>query len=233
MPDFLYDWPAAARFGRVIPKTKFYEHGRVSNALRERFVGDVQRIVWAYKLADDTLNLPSTVAVPEIQVFQLEAKSDDVDDSVLAAIDGAVKTPVLFEVSRHASDGRRQVRLAAAPKQTAKASKQRGYSTTSWQLADTARRTLPAAVDLGSLYVAILESLSGLAARPGEAVSEVADRLATARKLQREIEALQRKLRTEPQFNRKVELRRSLTIKRNLLADLTSPTISPASGAKY
>lgn len=44
-------------------------------------------------------------------------------------------------------------------------------------------------------------------------MSEVADRLEDVRKLEREIASLERKLRTEPQFNRKIELRRTLKLK--------------------
>ena len=41
-------------------------------------------------------------------------------------------------------------------------------------------------------------------------MSEVAARLDKVRKLEREIASLERKLRTEPQLNRKIELRRAL-----------------------
>ena len=41
-------------------------------------------------------------------------------------------------------------------------------------------------------------------------MSDVAARLEAVRKLEREVAALERKLRTEPQLNRKVELRRAL-----------------------
>ena len=53
----LYQWPSTARFGRVVPKNKFYKHGNVTAAVREKFVAEVQRITWAYKLADTTINL--------------------------------------------------------------------------------------------------------------------------------------------------------------------------------
>ena len=56
-----------------------------------------------------------------------------------------------------------------------------------------------------------------LTARPGEEMSDVADRLATVRKLEREVASLERKLRTEPQLNRKVELRRTLKTKQHEL----------------
>ncbi len=33
----LYNWPATAKFGRVVPKTKIYERGAVTAALRKKF----------------------------------------------------------------------------------------------------------------------------------------------------------------------------------------------------
>ena len=83
--------------------------------MREKFVAEVQRITWAYKLAETTINLPGTTAVPEIQVFQIDAKGDDVSESVLAAIDKAVKTPIIFEITR--GDGpERRTRMVATHK---------------------------------------------------------------------------------------------------------------------
>ncbi len=51
-------------------------------------------------------------------------------------------------------------------------------------------------------------------------MSDVAARLATVRKLEREVASLERKLRTEPQLNRKVELRRTLKTKQHELTVL-------------
>ena len=101
MTDILYRWPEAAKFGRRVPKEKFYEHGTVSTAVREKFINDVQRITWAYKLAEATINLPSTPAVPEIQVFTIDAKTDDVSEAVLGAVDKAIPFPIIFEIAHH------------------------------------------------------------------------------------------------------------------------------------
>lgn len=87
MMELLYRWPAAARLGRPVPKASFYQNTKVSVAVRSQFVSDVQRITWAYKLAEVTINLPDSSAVPEIQVFEVVAKDDDVAESVLATID--------------------------------------------------------------------------------------------------------------------------------------------------
>ena len=212
----LYRWPAAAKFGRVVPKTKFYEHGNVPTALREKFVEDIQRITWAYKLAEPTIRLKGTEAVPEIQVFTVETKGGDVGDDVLTAIDKSVHFPILFEVSR--GD---EVRMVAAHKTLGGATPKVGaYFTTAWLPLDVARTRLPTAIDLFALYEALLSSLLPVPTRRGESLSEVTARMDRAKKLEREIAALERKLRTEPQLNRKVELRRELKNRQAALAAL-------------
>lgn len=212
----LYDWPESAHFGRAVPKVKLYEHGKVTSAVRERFVVEVRRITWAYKLAESTINLPASETVPEVQVFEIEAKGDDVSDAVLAVIDMAVKTPIIFEVSRGS-----EVRVTAAHKVSAKPG---SYFTTSWLPVANDRAPLPTAINLPSLYSALLAPLLPVAAQAGEDVAATAERVESARKLEREIVALERKLRNEPQLNRKVELRRTLKAKHATLADLASPT---------
>lgn len=216
MNDVLYRWPQSAAFGRTVPKTKFYEHGNVRTALREKFIEDVQRITWAYKLAESTIRLKGTDAVPEIQVFAVETKGSDIPDDVLAAIDKSVHFPMLFEVSRG-----NEVRMVAAHKTLGGATPKVGsYFTTPWLPYDAARAPLPTAIDLPALYEAMLSSLLPVVTRRGESLSKAADRMDKAKKLEREIAALERKLRAEPQLNRKIELRRALKDRQAALADL-------------
>ncbi|WP_262107556.1 DUF4391 domain-containing protein [Arthrobacter sp. Marseille-P9274] len=219
MSDVLYRWPAAARFGSRVPKEKFYEHGTVTTTVREKFVAEVQRITWAYKLAEATINLAGSREVPEVQVFQIEAKGNDVSEPALTAIDKAIPFPIIFEITRDTGSGR-QVRMVAAHKQLGgNAPKLSAYYSTGWQPADAERQPLPTAIALTSLYTAILGPLTPVAMRPGEEMSEVAARLRAVDKLKGEIAALERKLRTEPQLNRKIELRRTLKTKQ---AELTA-----------
>lgn len=218
----LFRWPANATFGRTVPKTKFYEHGNVRTALREKFVDDIQRITWAYKLADFTIRLKGTAAVPEIQVFTVKTKGENVSDDVLATIDKSVHFPIIFEVT---SNGR--VRTVAAQKSLHGRTPTIGaYFTSDWQPADAPRRPLPTALDLPSLYEAILTALVPVETRAGETVTEATDRLDRARKVQREIAALEKKLRTEPQLNRKVELRGQIKERSTVLTELTDPVPS-------
>lgn len=213
MTDLLYEWPAAARFGARIPKERFYERTANNSALREKFVSEVRRITWMYKLADDTINLPSSAEVPEIEVLWLDAKMSDVSEAVLAAIDKAIPNPVIFEIHRDTQGGP-ATRMAAAHKIVRTGSpKPRAYYSTGWMPANTSRAALPTAITLPALYSALVTPLTPIIARAGEAVSAEAARLEAVRKLEREISTLERKLRTEPQLNRKVELRRDLKTK--------------------
>ncbi|WP_193607712.1 DUF4391 domain-containing protein [Nocardioides lijunqiniae] len=222
MTSLLYRWPKSAEFGRVVPKTKFYEHTSLGSTVKDRFVSDVRRIRWAYKLAESTINLQGSGEVPEIQVFEIEAKEDDVAEGVLAAIDKAVRTPIIFEISQ-GEGGNAAIRMVAAHKQIGTGAPKLGpYFSTDWQLGSGDRLPLPPAIDLTSMYTALLQPLTPVAPRAGENVSEVVGRLTTVRSLEREIAALERKLRNEPQLNRKFELRRTLKTKQAALVDLTS-----------
>ncbi|SMX79183.1 protein of unknown function (DUF4391) [Brevibacterium sp. 239c] len=217
MADLLYKWPVAAKFERRVPKEKFYEKANVSKAVRDRFVSDVQRITWAYKLAESTINLSGNDAVPEVQVFRLDVKKDDLSDLVLTAIDKAIQYPIIFEIAR-TLDAEPQVRLVAAHKRLgAGTPKLSSYYTTGWQAAGAERHPLPVAVSLPALYGALLEPLIPVTLRPDEEMSEVADRLSAVRMLEREIAVLERRLRTEPQLNRKIDLRRILKTKQTQL----------------
>lgn len=223
MSEQLYRWPPAAKFGRVVPKTKFYEHATLSATLREKFVSEVQRITWAYKLADETIHLRGNAAVPEIQVFSIDAKGQDISDDVLAAVDKAIQFPIIFEINR-GDDKKALTRMVASHKKLGTVGPRlSAYFTTGWLPTDDSRVALPPSLDLPGLYAGLLTAILPVAPRPGEDVSEVTGRIGQARKLEREIATLEKKLRTEPQLNRKVELRRELRDRTNLLVALTTP----------
>ena len=100
------NYPKQAAFGRILPKNKIYEHGDANKRLKDLFVSQVEQIVWQYKLAPETINLPAKRGVPELQVFSIQLKKAELNEEVLRCIDGAVQFPVIFELS---FDGRTQV----------------------------------------------------------------------------------------------------------------------------
>lgn len=219
----LYRWPAAARFGRVVPKSKFYDRASFPAAVRERFVADVQRITWAYKLADSTVHLRGDPAVPEIQVFVIDAKADDISYEVLTVIDKAVQFPIFFEINCKPNESVLTRMVAAHKGLGGRGQRLSAYFSTDWLPADAPRAPLPPAVDLPALYAGLLTPILPIPARPGERLADATERVDRVRKIEREIAGLEKRLRNEPQFNRKVEFRRQLRERSDALDALSNP----------
>jgi hypothetical protein len=58
MNSALFAYPKQAEFGRAVPKNKIYEHSGANTRLKGLFVEQVEKIVWRYKLASETITLP-------------------------------------------------------------------------------------------------------------------------------------------------------------------------------
>lgn len=219
-PAALYAWPSRAAVTRVLPKTKVYEHARPSAAVRGLFVKQVEQIVWAYKLAPETINLPAGPGVPEIEVFQIDLKTPVLDEAVLRCIDRAIPFPLLFELS---FDGRSQ--SLACYKRPSEANPAQwvlgDYFSGPWQDDALPRTNLPLALDLTTLYHQLLRPHLPIAARPGESLREQLDRLTELRTTQAASRKLATLLAQEKQFNRKVELNARLRTIRHQLDKLS------------
>jgi len=207
-PAFI-NYPKQAAFGRNLPKNKIYEHSGANTRLKELFVKQVEQIVWQYKLALETINLPAKPEVPEVQVFAIQLKTPELSLDVLRCIDAAVKFPIVFELN---FVGRTQV--VAAYKRPNESDTSRwvlsDYFATAWQPSDIQRATMPLALDLGGLYEQVLHRLIPMPARQQESLADLVARVEQVAAKQREVEKTASKLAKEKQFNRKVEINASL-----------------------
>lgn len=209
-------YPAQAAFGRTLPKSKLYAHSHAGTRLKNLFVQQVEQIVWQFKLAPETINLPARPAVPEIQVFGIQLKTPELSFEVLRAIDQAVQFPIIYELA-HA--GRTQV--LACHKRPSEADASRwvlsDYFASGWLADNAARAAMPVALHLGGLYEQLLRALLPLPARPHETLAEHVARLDALAAKQREADKTAAKLEKERQFNRKVAINADL---RRLQAEL-------------
>lgn len=216
----LIQWPETARVDRVIPKERLYAEASVGAALKQRFVDEVQRVRWAYKLGEESLRLAPGETVTEIQVFVVDLKGSRLDNSVLASIDKVIPSQIVFELRRE--DGRWTEQVMGSAYEGSR-SKNRGtdYFRTGWIGSDQPRIPLPAALDMDGLYSQLLGRLLPHPIRPAEVLSDALDRMGQIRKLTREIASLEKRLRNEPQLNRKIELRRQIKERTTVLTELT------------
>ncbi len=217
-------FPDKAKFGRVVPKNKIYEHSAVSAGLKSLFVEQIDQILWAYKLSPNTLNIPHTSEVSEIQVFTVKLKGDSIDDSVLKAIDLAIPFPILFEVWLA---GGEQGHYAACYKRKAENDQSKWFCSRylcseSFYIGNASTVTsevlgLPTAIDMAELYQKLLTRLLPIPKRTAESIEEVIERLVAIQTLEKQISQYRKKVHAEKQFNRKVELNKQL---KNLSCEL-------------
>lgn len=217
-------FPDKAKFGRVVPKNKIYEHSAASAGLKSLFVEQVDQILWAYKLSHNTLNIPQTNEVSEIQVFSVKLKGDSIDESVLKAIDLAIPFPILFEV--WGASGA-QGHYAACYKRMAENDQSKWvcsrylrsetfYSSNPSTVASEVLG-LPTAIDMAELYQKLLTRLLPIPKRTAESIEDVIERLGAIQALEKKMSQYKKKILAEKQFNRKIELNKQL---KNLRCEL-------------
>ncbi|MCB9858809.1 MAG: DUF4391 domain-containing protein [Phycisphaerales bacterium] len=211
MTGELFDYPKKAAFGRVLPKNKVYAFGKATRRIQRLFAAEVSQIVWRFKLAPETTNIPAGPGVAEIQIFGVELKPgvDDVTNDVLSCIDHAIAFPIIFELTASMA-GSERIKAVAAYKRPSEADSAKwvvgDYFSTDWLPANGERSPLPVALTLAGLYEQMIRRLVPLAARPGESLQAFVERHRVMAMKKREAEKLEAQLKREKQFNRKVEL---------------------------
>jgi len=233
---FLY--PERTRKDRVLPKNKIYGHAQPSRAIRQRFIDEVEQIVWRSVLGTENMNLPARPDIKEIQVFEIALKTGELREEVLRTIDRAIPSQLFFELTFQG-----QIRFATAFKRPPLAASGESvvgqpvveaYFETPWQPIATFRLPLPVALDLGGLYEQMLRqhmlaSTPALASRAGETLAETVERGNQIRVKRRECQKLEIRLRQAVQFNRKVEINSQLRQAREELQTLVKSSGDPGS----
>lgn len=197
--------PKSTEFNRRIPKQKFYENFTVSPALKRAFVEQIKVIWWRNKIAATTMNLATGDIVTEIEVFEVCLSAPQLDETVLQQIDKEVPYHILFLLEY---EGKYQAWMAykEAAGSGANAFKVRTYYHTDW----VEKTTLPLRLDglsTDQVYENFVrqiagETLSGV----GETLRESVERDKRRQELQKQIVALQAKVRREKQLNKQVEM---------------------------
>ncbi len=221
MTAVFFDYPKAAAFGRVVPKTRIYEHAGANTALKDLFVTQVDQIAWKFKLAPETINLAATRAVSEIQVFGVSLRTNKLDHEVLRAIDRAIPFPLIFELTW---SGKRRAVAAFKRPSDADAAKWvvSEYFATDWAPDDAPRQPLPVALNLGGLYDAILTAMMPVAKAADEDIQTRVARMEAIRAKTREVDRIKTRLAREKQFNKRVVINAELRTAKQELERLTA-----------
>ncbi len=201
----MFSFPAKAEFNRVLPKVKIYANAKPSKSVKAKFVSQISEIVWKYKMSPETTNLAARDGVTEIQVFEITLKEPELGTDVLSVIDKAIPYPIFFRLRYE----ERVKGMAAFKRPAADGSGKwliEEYFETDWKNDVVPLMPLPVALDLKALYEQMLFAYSDLLPRAGEALEALVERVRMVRKFRRDLRALESRMNSEKQFNRKVEL---------------------------
>ena len=198
----------------MVSKTKLFSYHKATSRIRDLFSEQVEQVRWVYKLAPETINLTASKNVPEIQIFNIKLKSEDLDDDVLRHIDKAIAFPIIFELAQ----GENQKAMATLKWQGQKPGKH--YYGSKWISIDGERRTLPVATHLEGLYGQLLQSLMPYKARDDEGLFDLDARITDIKTLEKRCKSLRSKISKEKQFNRRVGFNRDLKSAEQQLSEL-------------
>lgn len=209
--------PKTTEFNRRIPKQKFYENLSVTPELKRIFIDQIKTIYWRNKIAPATMNLAAGETVTEIEVFEVRLSAPQLDVSVLKQIDKEIPYHILFLLEY---EGKYQAWTAykEAAASGSSAFKVGTYYHTDW----LTERELPLKVDglnIDTVYDNFVRQIAGDALRSEntETLKESVERDARRQEMQKQIAALQAKVRKEKQLNKQVQLNAELKrLKREL-----------------
>ena len=202
--------PKSTEFSRRIPKQKFYENLTVSPALKRVFVEQIKVIWWRNKIAVATMNLAAGEAVTEIEVFEICLSAPQLDEAVLRQIDKEIPYHILFLLEY---EGKYQAWTAykeAAGSGTS-AFKVGSYYHTDW-MKEAALPLKSDGLNTDKVYENFIRQIAGeaLTSGTGETLKESVERDTRRQELQKQIAALQVKVRREKQLNKQVQLNAEL-----------------------
>lgn len=212
--------PESTTFNRRIPKQKFYEHISVTPALKRQFIDQIKTIWWSNKLAETTVNVPAGGSVTEIEVFRIELTGRELDTNVLLQIDREIPYHIVFLLEY---EGKYQA--WAAFKESAESGKNafrvEMYYHTDW-MEESALPLHIEGLDLDAVYENFVRQIGGDALRTSEpeTLRNSVERDKQRQALEKQIRALQAKIRKEKQFNRQVEMSTELKRLRKELEEL-------------
>lgn len=216
--------PKSTEFNRRIPKQKFYENISVSPTLKRVFIDQIKGIYWRNKVATTTMNLAAGDTVTELEVFEIKLNGQQLDESVLRQIDKEIPYHILFLLEY---DGKYQAWTAykEAAASGSNAFKVGTYYHTDWIPEDE----LPLKVEglsIDKVYENFVRQIAGDALRSEEgkteSLKESVERDNRRQELEKQIAALQTKVRKERQLNKQVQLNAELKKLRRELEELNT-----------
>lgn len=206
----MLELPRSTEFNKRIPKQKFYENLQITPALKKSFVDQIKVIHWKNKIAATTVNLAPGEYVTELEVFSIRLNEGSLDEAVLRQIDREIPYHILFLLEYES-----KVQAWIGYKETSGsgnvAFKVNRYYHTEWMPPEELSLRMEG-LTIDAVYENFVRQIAGDALEGGQAetLKESVDRSEKKAQLEKQIAALQGKVRKEKQLNVQMKLNAEL-----------------------
>lgn len=203
-------FPKPTEFNKRIPKQKFYENIDITPALKRIFVEQIRLIYWRNKLAASTLNLAAGEAVTEVEVFEIRLNTPQLDEAVLRQIDKEIPYHILFILTCK-GNAQAWIGYKEAAASGSNAFKVSRYYHTDWMPEDELHFRVDG-LSMDAVYESLVRQIAGdvLQEDSGESLQVSVERDEKRQQLEKQIAALESKMRKEKQLNRRMEINAEL-----------------------
>lgn len=200
-------FPEYAKVGRIVAKENFYNG--IDTTTKNLFQSEISRITWEYKLAPNTINLPAK-KWPEIEAFRITLKNGEVPEKVLKAIDSAIPYPILFLIEK----GTVEKAVISYKEQSQKDenfAKVDTYFSTGWNDPRLDEIKIDG-LDIDAVFSNFVRQIAGdklifsKSTDVPKTIKEDVEALKERAKIQKQIDAITRKINAEPSLGKKQEL---------------------------
>ncbi len=217
--------PKSTEFNKRIPKQKFYENLSVTPAIKTAFTEQIKIIYWRNKLAATTLNLAPGKLVTEIEAFEIRLTSPDLDEDILRLIDREIPYHILFLLEY---DGKYQAAMGykEAASSGKAAFKVERYYRTEWLTEEELSLHLEG-LTIDAVYENFIRQIAGdrLVGNKNTTLKESVEQQKQREQIEKQIAALETKMKKEKQLNRKMELKAEIKKLRQALVNAQNSKI--------
>ena len=183
--------PNTTEIRKQISKKAVYTRFQMNTAAKEKFDADISRVILVNEVNPASVNIPAGETVGGFFVMLVVLKKRDFDEKIIAALSKMIKQNILF-VLEYEDESKLAI-----------------YHTklmqTDWKSTDEQRIELQG-LNLDKVWENIVIDVSGLNIEEGNTLDQQIETDEKRRKLEKEIEKLEKQARAELQPKKKFEL---------------------------
>jgi hypothetical protein len=200
------NFPKTTEFNKKIPKQKFYNKLKVSNALEQQFVKEIETIYWKNKLSAETLNVSAGKSVIEIEVIEINLKEKNIGKNIIEIIDREIPYHIVF-ILRFKDFAQIYISFKEDSKNRENKFKINSYFKTEWINYGELLLEITG-LNLDKIYENFISQVAGdrLQMKDGKDIKEAILEVKEKERLEAIIINLENKIKNEKQYNLQVKL---------------------------